>query len=319
MVVAILGLHHVTSTVGGAQEDVDFHAGALGLRLIKKTVNFDNPSVYHFYYGDELGTPGTLTTTFPYAGKGVRYGTKGAGQITAITYSVPRGSLEEWRRELGERGVSHRPTKSRFGSDVLLTGDPSGLVMELIEADDDARAPWSGGGPGPHASIRGIHSVTLTVRDPEPTLALLTDVLGYQIVQQEANRTRVAIRNDTPGHYLEVVGAPNAPEAVNGLGTVHHVAMAIGGADEQLAAREELVRHALSVTPVRDRQYFRSIYFREPGGVLFEIATLQPGFAIDEEPAELGTHLRLPSWEEGSRDAIEASLPRITPPAASRR
>jgi glyoxalase family protein len=191
--------------------------------------------------------------------------------------------------------------------------------MELLEADHDTREPWSGGGPGPQAAIRGIHSVTLTVADPGPTLALLTDVLGYQIVQQEANRTRVAVRQDTPGHYLEVVGAPNAPAAVNGIGTVHHVAMAIGSADEQLAAREELTAHGLNVTPVRDRQYFRSIYFREPGGVLFEIATLEPGFAIDEEPAELGTHLRLPSWEEGSRDAIEAALPQITPPTASRR
>src|SRR5688572_9867528 len=193
MVVGILGLHHVTSTVGGAQEDVDFHAGALGLRLIKKTVNFDNPSVYHFYYGDELGTPGTLTTTFPYAGKGVHYGTKGAGQITAITYSVPMGSLEEWRRGLTERGISHRQARARFGGEVLLTGDPSGLVMELLETDDDRREPWTGSGTSEQAAIRGLHSVTLTVKDPAPTLALLTDVLGYQIVASDANRTRAAV------------------------------------------------------------------------------------------------------------------------------
>jgi glyoxalase family protein len=313
MVEGILGLHHVTSTVAGAQEDVDFHAGTLGLRLVKKTVNFDNPGVYHFYYGDARGTPGTLTTTFPYAGKGVRYGTKGAGQITAIAYAVPLGSLEVWRRELGERGLPHRPGRERFGAEVLLAGDLSGLVLELLESED-RREPWAGAGPGDGAAIRGLHGVTLTVRDPAPTIALLTDVLGYQIVEQESSRTRLAVREDVSGHYLEVVAAPGAPAAVNGIGTVHHVAMAIGSADEQLAAREHLVGLGLNVTPVRDRQYFRSIYFREPGGVLFEIATLEPGFAIDEDLEQLGSGLRLPPWEEGSRDAIEAALPPIHVP-----
>jgi glyoxalase family protein len=313
MVDGILGLHHVTSTVAGAQEDVDFHAGALGLRLVKKTVNFDNPGVYHFYYGDERGTPGTLTTTFPYAGKGVRYGTKGAGQITAITYAVPAGSLEEWRRELRERRLPHREGRARFGGEVLLASDPSGLVLELLESED-RREPWTGAGPGEAAAIRGLHGVTLTVRDPAPTIALLTDVLGFQVVASEGARTRLAVGGDASGHYLEVVGAPSAPAADNGIGTVHHVALAIDGADEQMAARERLVAMGYQVTPVRDRQYFRSIYFREPGGVLLEIATLEPGFAIDEELARLGSSLRLPSWEEGSRDAIEASLPPITPP-----
>jgi glyoxalase family protein len=313
MVEGILGLHHVTSTVAGAQEDVDFHAGALGLRLVKKTVNFDNPGVYHFYYGDESGTPGTLTTTFPYAGKGVRFGTKGAGQITAITYAVPVGSLDEWRRDLAERGLPNRPGLPRFGSELLLASDPSGLVLELLESDD-AREPWRGAGPGEAAAIRGLHGVTLTVRDPNPTIALLTDVLGYQVVKREGSRTRLAVGDDVSGNYLEVVAAPGAPPAVNGIGTVHHVAMAIGSGDEQLAARDELLGLGYNVTPVRDRQYFRSIYFREPGGVLFEIATLEPGFAIDEDLDSLGTGLRLPSWEEGSRDAIEASLPPITPP-----
>jgi len=310
----ILGLHHVTATAAEAQPDLDFYAGALGLRLVKKTVNFDNPGVYHFYYGDEHGTPGTLMTTFPYAGKGVRQGVKGAGQITVTSFSVPPGSLGGWRARLRERGFACRDGEDRFGSEAMLVDDPSGLVIELIEGAGDTRAAWTGGTAGPELAIRGVHGVTLSVRDPGPTVALLTDVLGFEVVGEAKARTRLAVGGNVPGHYLEVLAAPDAPAAVNGLGTVHHVALAIGTTKEQLALRDELLRLGLGVTDVRDRQYFRSIYFREPGGVLYEVATLEPGFAIDEAPDALGTTLRLPPSEEASRSRIEAVLPPVEIP-----
>jgi glyoxalase family protein len=310
----ILGLHHVTATVAGAQEDLDFFAGVLGLRLVKKTVNFDNPSVYHFYYGDELGTPGTLMTTFPYAGKGVREGVHGGGQITATSFSVPPGSLDGWRERLDAAGVRHEDGPHRFGDAALRLRDPSGLVIELIEGPGDTREPWPEGGVPSELAIRGIHGVTLTLPRPGPTLGLLVEGLGYEVVGAEGRRTRLQVGGDLPGHYVEVLETPDAPAAVNGIGTVHHVAMAVSGDEEQLAMREALLERGLGVTDVRDRQYFRSIYFREPGGVLYEVATLPPGFTIDEAPAELGGGLRLPPWEEPSRGAISATLPDVRVP-----
>jgi glyoxalase family protein len=313
----ILGLHHVTATVADAQPDIDFYAGALGLRLVKKTVNFDNPGVYHFYYGNERGTPGTLMTTFPYAGKGVRDGLKGAGQITVTSFSVPVGSLPAWRERLDSFAVAHRAGPTRFREQSLLVDDPSGLVIELIEGPGDTREPWTdGAAPGAELAVRGIHGVTLTIKNVGPSLELLTGPLGYEVVGQEGNRTRLAVGGKLPGHYIEVLSDPAAPGAVNGLGTVHHVAMAIATDEEQLAIREQLLSSGRAVTEVRDRQYFHSIYFREPGGVLYEIATLPPGFTIDEELSALGTGLKLPPWEEPERRAIERVLPPVTLPRA---
>ena len=313
----ILGLHHVTATVAGAQEDVDFYAGALGLRLVKKTVNFDNPGVYHFYYGNERGTPGTLMTTFPYAGKGVRDGVKGAGQITVTSFSVPVGSLGAWRSRLDSFGVSHRAGAPRFGQESLIVEDPSGLVIELIEGPGDTRDPWTdGAAPGSELAIHGIHGVTLTIKNVGPTLELLTGPLSYEVVGEQGGRTRLAVGAKLPGHYIEVLSDPNAPAAVNGIGTVHHVAMAIATDEEQLEIREQLLSIGRAVTEVRDRQYFHSIYFREPGGVLYEIATLPPGFTIDEDLSALGTGLKLPPWEEQERRAIEQLLPPVTMPRA---
>jgi glyoxalase family protein len=313
----ILGLHHVTATVAAAQPDVDFYAGALGLRLVKKTVNFDNPSVYHFYYGNERGTPGTLMTSFPYAGKGVREGVKGAGQITVTSFSVPVGSLAAWRERLDSFGVPYREGAPRFDEQALLLDDPSGLVIELIEGPADTREPWTGGAaPGAELAIHGLHGVTLTISSVGPTLELLTEGLGYRVVGEDGARTRLAVGGELPGHYIEVVSDPDAPPAVNGLGTVHHVAMAIADDEQQLEMRERLLSIGRAVTEVRDRQYFHSIYFREPGGVLYEIATLPPGFAIDEDLSALGTGLKLPPWEESERRTIEQVLPPITLPRA---
>jgi glyoxalase family protein len=309
----ILGLHHVTATVDDAQTDVDFCRKLLGLRLVKKTVNFDNHHVYHFYYGNESGEPGTIWTTFPYKGHGVRAGSKGAGQVVDTAFSVPVGALEFWRNRLLRAGVVFNDAAARLGQPVVALNDPSGLRFELIADNRDTRRPWAGE-VGADAAIRGLHSVTMTVHDAAPTVDFMTGVLGYQIVARDGDRTRLAAGGDAPGHLIDVLGDRAAPKAVNGIGTVHHVAMAIGSADEQLKLRSELVSLGVGVTEIRDRCYFQSIYFREPGGVLFEVATTAPGFTADEDAAALGQSLKLPPWEEPHRTSIVRHLPPLTTP-----
>jgi len=310
----ILGLHHVTATVDDAQDDLDFCLDGLGLRLVKKTVNFDNHHVYHFYYGDRQGTPGTIWTTFPYQDRGVPEGRKGAGQVTVTSFSVPHGALDFWRTRLGARAVSVTDIAARFGEPVIRFADRSGLTFELIGADRDERTPWVADGVDPATAIRGLHSVTLVVRDAAPTIDLMTRLLGYTVVDEMAARTRVAVNGGGPGRIIDIASHPDAEPAKNGLGTVHHVAMAIESADEQLRLREELIGYGCKVTEVRDRCYFQSIYFREPGGVLFEVATVEPGFAADEDIASLGAELKLPPWEEPHRADIEAALAPIRYP-----
>ncbi len=307
---AILGLHHVTATVDDAQADLDFCIELLGLRLVKKTVNFDNHNVYHFYYGTELGAPGSIWTTFPYKGYGVRVGSKGAGQVVTTAFSVPLGSLEFWRNRLSAAGVAATDVASHFGDPAIAFSDPSGLRFELIANDRDDRESWTGI-IGRNAAIRGIYNVTMMVRQAGPSVNFLTSVLGYSVVGVDENRTRVAANGSAPGHYVDVVEDNDARTAVNGLGTVHHVAMAIATAEEQVQLRDELVALGVGVTDVRDRTYFTSIYFREPGGVLFEVATMKPGFTFDETAEALGAELKLPPWEEQYRASIEANLAEI--------
>jgi glyoxalase family protein len=304
----ILGLHHVTATVDEAQDDLDFCLGGLGLRLVKKTVNFDNHHVYHFYYGNAQGAPGTIWTTFPYTGRGVPVGRKGAGQVTVTSFSVPNGSLNVWRTRLGARAVAVTDIAPRFGDPVIRFADLSGLTFELIATDHDTRTPWVANGFDAADAIRGLHSVTLVVRDAAKTVELMTRLLGYTVVDEMDSRIRLAVNGGGPGRTIDVAHHADAEPAMNGLGTVHHVAMAVGSAEEQLRLREELLRYGCKVTEVRDRCYFQSIYFREPGGVLFEVATVQPGFAIDEDPASLGRNLKLPPWEEANRADIERLL-----------
>ncbi len=305
----ILGLHHVTATADVAQDDLDFVLPVLGLRLVKKTVNFDNHHVYHFYYGDRTGTPGTIWTTFPYHGHNVRAGTKGAGQVTATVFSVPRGALDGWRVRLSTHGIAASDLEPRFGDAAVGFSDPSGLDFELV-ACADPREPWTGGVEHDLA-IRGLHSVALTVRDPEPTAAFMTTQLGWRRVDETDGRIRMAVGDGGPGRLIDVVHRSDAPAAVNGIGTVHHVAMAIATEDEQAEMRERLVAAGAKVTEVRDRCYFKSIYFREPGGVLFEVATISPGFTVDEPVDALGRDLKLPPWEEPHRADIESHLPPV--------
>ncbi|HEU5217206.1 MAG TPA: VOC family protein, partial [Gemmatimonadales bacterium] len=300
--------------VGDAQQDLDFYARVLGLRLVKQTVNFDNHHVFHFYYGDERGTPGTIMTTFPYKGYRVPIGLKGAGQINTTSFSVPPGSFPAWRDRFAAAGVPVTAEGIRFGEPFLGVSDPSGLELELVESVD-ARAPWAATVPADMA-IRGVHSVTLTVRSGETSVAFLAGVLGWTAGPTEGRRIRMNAGTGGAGKTIDILHAPEAPQSLNGLGTVHHVAMAIATPEEQLLMRDFLLQLGARVTEVRDRQYFLSIYFREPGGVLYEIATMKPGFAVDETLPDLGKALKLPPWEEPYRNEIEAGLPSVTRPGA---
>ena len=309
----ILGLHHVTATVNDAQADLSFYRDLLGLRLVKKTVNFDNHNVYHFYYGDERGTPGTIWTTFPYKGWGVPPGQHGMGQITVTSFSIPAGSIQFWKsRLLDQPELTFRDVVTSDGTNAFTVTDPSGLNIQLIEAQEDERTPWTAPEIPSEFAMRGLHSVTLCIQTPGPTVTLMTRVLGFEVVAENDRVTRLAVRGDAPGRRIELTYGAGAPPSRNGLGTVHHVAMAIASPDQQILLRRELVALGYAVTEVLDRQYFKSIYFREPGGVLFEVATVEPGFTVDEPLPALGRGLKLPPWEEPNRQSIESKLPPVT-------
>ena len=307
----IRGLHHVTATVADAQHDLDFYSGLLGQRLVKKTVNFDNTGVYHFYYGNGAGTPGTIMTTFPYAGMGVRPGVHGTGQITITSFSVPSSAFPFWRERLSARSVAFAEAPTPVGEEALRLVDPSGLIIRLVGSRDDAREPWTHAGIDAAHAIRGIFGVTILAHDDGPTLSFLTDVMDGTIIAQSGGATRAGVGGTGAGHIVEVERTSAAVRAVNGIGTVHHVAFGVADATAQLDMRRALLDRRFQVTEVMDRQYFTSIYFREPGGVLFEIATIPPGFATDEPLAELGRLLKLPPWEESRRAEIAAALPSV--------
>jgi glyoxalase family protein len=283
------------------------------LRLVKTTVNFDNPFVYHFYYGDTHGTPGTIWTTFPYKGHGVPPGRRGSGQVVTTSFSVPHGALAFWRTRLAQHSIAVTDVEQRFGEAAVAFADDSGLEFEIVGSAHDSRAPWVVGEIDTADAIRGLHSVTLVVREAEPTLAFMAQ-LGWTVAGQDGGRIRTIANGGGPGRTIDVVVDPDRPAGANGIGTVHHVAMAIDSAEAQLALRETLLAQGVRVTEVRDRYYFTSIYFREPGGVLFEVATLAPGFAVDEASEQLGTSLKLPPTEEANRAGIERALPSIAIP-----
>jgi glyoxalase family protein len=241
----------------------------------------------------------------------VREGQKGAGQVTVMSFSVPNGSLDAWRTRLGAHAIAVTDLQPRFGDPVIRFADLSGITFELIATGHDRRTPWLAGDADADEAIRGLHSVTLVVRDAAKTIELMTQLLDYKVVGEADGRFRLAVNGGGPGKIIDITHHPDAEPAINGLGTVHHVAMAIGTAAEQLSLREELLRYGCKVTEVRDRCYFQSIYFREPGGVLFEVATIQPGFAIDEAVSALGRDLKLPPWEEPHRADIDRKLPAV--------
>jgi glyoxalase family protein len=311
----IAGIHHVTAIARHPQANADFYIGVLGLRLVKRTVNFDDPGTYHLYYGDEVGRPGTLLTFFPWPM--ARLGRRGAGQATVTAFSVPAGSLGFWTERLARLGVVFEAPRPRFDEEVLTLRDPDGLLLELVARAGDERSPWAAG-PVPEASaVRGLDSVTLTEWNPEVTADLLTGTMGFRLLAQEGDRFRFAAGEEGAGARLDVFASPTAPRGQVSAGTVHHVAFRAANDAAQLAWQGALAARGLGVTPVQDRQYFHSIYFRESGGVLFEIATDGPGFAVDEPVASLGTELKLPPWLEPARERIAATLPPLALPSFS--
>ena len=305
------GVHHVTAIAGDPQRNLDFYEGILGLRLVKKTVNFDDPGTYHLYYGDEIGHPGTIMTFFPWAD--APRGRIGAGQLTVTSFSVPRDSLGYWTERLVENGVRFEKPKGRFGETVLTFKDPDALRVELVVADD-GREGWADGPVPVERSVRGFHHVTLTTENPERTAGLMADVLGFRRVDEAEGRSRYVAGDGGPGSFVDIANGAGFPRGSMGVGTVHHVAFRAKDDEEQLEVREAVAALGYDVTPVLDRNYFRSIYFREPGGVLFEIATDAPGFIYDEAKEQLGTELKLPPQYESSRERLERTLPPLSLP-----
>ncbi len=308
----LTGIHHVTAIAGDPQANVDFYVGVLGLRLVKRTVNFDDPNSYHFYYGDGLGRPGTLLTFFAWPGG--RRGRKGLGQVPAVTLSVGPDSLGFWRERLESRGLAVKDRPERFGEKALAFDDPDGMQVELVADSGDARTGWDGGFiPAEHA-IRGLHSVALPERSPERTLPLIAGVLGFRSIAAEDGWTRYAVGETGSGAFADLQTVPELMPGQINVGSIHHVAWRTPDDAGQKVWLENLAGLGYDVSPVMDREYFHSIYFREPGGILFEIATDAPGFATDEAPDALGTSLRLPAQYEAMRAQIERTLPPIRLP-----
>lgn len=306
------GLHHVTAIASDPQRNLDFYHHVLGLRLIKQTVNFDAPDVYHLYYGNQAGEPGTVLTFFPWPG--APGGRRGAGQTTTVSFSVPEGALGWWRDHLTRLELDPADATTRFEEEAVRFHDPDGLQIELIAHAGTPHDPWEDGPVPAEHGVRGFHSVTLTERSLDTTGDLLTDTLGFAPAIEEADRIRFGVGSAGAGQIVDVVADPTAPEGLVAAGTVHHIAWRAPDDDTQRRWRGEIVESGLGVTDIIDRQYFHSIYFREPGGVLFEIATDGPGFTADEPLLELGRKLRLPPWLEPKREDIEANLPALELP-----
>jgi glyoxalase family protein len=306
----ILGLHHITAIAGNAQRNFDFYTNVLGLRLVKKTVNFDDPHTYHFYYGDKEGTPGTILTFFPW--EGITPGRRGVGMATEIGYSVPHGSLEFWLKRLEDMNVTHNKPAEKFGETYLTLLDPDGLKLELtIPAVEDTRSAWTTPEINDNVGLKGFHNVTLSLSKIDKTAEILTDVFGYKLIEENVNRYRFKTDAIENAAIIDLVGLPGEQRAVNAGGTIHHIAFRVKDDASELHFREKLIKKGLGPTPVIDRNYFNSVYFREPGGVLFEIATDNPGFAVDEPVETLGQDLKLPSQYESHRSEIEKILPKI--------
>ena len=306
----ILGLHHITAMASDPKANLDFYTRILGLRFIKKSVNQDEPGTYHLYYGDYAGSPGTVLTFFPWAG--LRRGRPGTGQSSAVGFSIPAGALAFWQTRLAKLGVATKPIEQRFADQVLALTDPDGLPLELIATtESDSRTPAPAKDiPAEHA-IRGFHSSTLALHTAAQTAAVLTGPMGYRLLAGSGHRARYTVAAGGPGTYIDLLTDPALPRGLSGAGTIHHVAFRTPDDAAQENAREVLLHDSLQVSPVIDRAYFKSIYYREPGGVLFEIATDQPGFAIDEPVETLGSKLSLPPHLEPHRAEIEASLPKL--------
>jgi glyoxalase family protein len=305
----IRGIHHVTAIASNAQRNLEFYRDMLGLRLVKKTVNFDDPGTYHFYFGNEEGTPGTIMTFFPW--EHITKGRRGGSQSTETAFRVPEGSLEFWVKRFEKYNVIYNQPSKRFEESYLVFLDPDGLKLELVETKKILVKVHPHPEIPDDKAIAGFYNSTLTVNDYKATEALLTDVFGYKMIGQEVNRYRYSSGENMVGNMLDLVHLPGEQRGVIAGGSVHHVAFRTESLDSQSDLRRKIIEFGLQPTPQIDRDYFMSIYFREPQGVLFEIATDPPGFTIDEDLADLGTSLKLPKQHEPRRAEIEAMLQKI--------
>ena len=303
------GIHHITAIASDPQRNVDFYTQILGLRFAKRTVNFDDPSTYHLYFGDRTGRPGTAITFF--AWPGARRGTRGTGQVIATSFAIPRGSIDYWKSRFAEHRVFCEEIPSRFDAPALRLTDPDGLLLELIESAqlNDVDLKYESEVPTKFA-IHGFHAPTLEVQAAKPTEELLKN-LGFELITEEKPRRRFSVNPKSTSAQVDLVERADGQFGVNSAGTVHHIAFRCANDKEQLRWRKHLLELGLNVTPVIDRFYFHSIYFREPGGILFEIATEGPGFTADEPTERLGESLKLPPQYEEHRAEIERELPPI--------
>jgi glyoxalase family protein len=303
------GLHHITAIAGDPQENLDFYTGVLGLRLVKKSINQDAPDTYHLFFADRDGNPGTDLTFFPWPA--MTPARPGAGMATEVTFAIPKGSFSYWQNRLQEAGLETE-TEQRFGDTHLVFSDPHGLGLALTESDDarDVR-PWENSPVPAGQQLRGMHNVRFLVRELKFTQLLLTDILGFSRLGQENGWVRFGVEGGTSGKLVEVKADSTLRLGRWGTGGIHHIAWRVTDTDEEMSVREQVMRLGLSPSPQIDRFWFKSVYFKEPGGVLFELATDGPGFARDEDPDKLGETLILPPWYEEKRAQIEAGLPKL--------
>lgn len=304
----VKGLHHITALASDPQKNVDFYAGILGLRLVKKTINFDAPDVYHLYYGNERGTPGTIMTFFPFPG--IPEGRKGKGQLIVTSFSIPENAMDYWTQRLEKFHIAYEGPQQRFDELFIYFEDYEGLGLELVANSQDVRPSFTYGNVPLEYAIKGFYGMTLSEECYEKTAGLLVGQMDHTLIAEKGNRFRYSA-SGKPGDFVDVLCNPDTLIGLGGYGTIHHVAFATANESTQLEAREKLLKFGLNVTPVLDREYFHSIYFREAGGVLFEIATIPPGFTVDESLEHLGQSLKLPPWEEHNRSMIEKRLPPI--------
>lgn len=303
------GIHHITAVAGDPRQNYQFYTQVLGLRLVKKTVNFDDPTIYHLYYGNESGTPGTLLTFFPW--KHLQNGKPDRGQVVAVSFAVPTGSKEFWIQHLQEQGFDIASPFKRFNKEIIGLQDPDGLHLELVfDSKANAVEGWAGGPLPTESSIRGIHGATLAEKDYAATGELLEEELEFKLTDQLDDRYLYETEG-TFGTTIEIIDQ-FGPNGRSGKGTVHHIAFRAKDEEDQQEISRRLHNKGYYLTEVKDRDYFKSVYFHEPGGVLFEIATDPPGFTRDEKLESLGTDIQLPEWLEGQRHRIEAELPSLT-------
>lgn len=307
---SILGLHHITAIAGLAKQNLDFYTRVLGLRLLKKTVNFDDPGTYHLYYGDEKGNAGTILTFFPY--EGARRGRTGTGMATNIAYAVPEGSFDFWTDRFEKHNIIYNKPSEKFGEPYLTFLDPDGLKLEfVVPKKQDNRKAWETDEIKASAGIKGFHGVTITLQQIEPTAVILTDIFGYKLLGQSGNRYRYITDAVETAAIIDLVSLPSEARGTGGAGTNHHIAFRVKNEEVLMQFHGKVTQSGLSITSKIDRNYFYSLYFREPGGVLFEIATDNPGFGIDEPWDQLGSGLLLPPQYEPRRAEIEAMLPKL--------